>query len=124
MSQLRGKTQVGMVAHLNQGVNMRQLLCALCLLWSGTAFAQVTCFQYGSLVSCSSPTGITTVTPLSSTSGVVYQRTEQGSSLSPYTVLSAPSTTTRDAPTNTLTLIAPLLPFTGNESATLGLIAP
>jgi hypothetical protein len=102
---------------------MKQLLCALLLLCSGTAFAQqVTCFQYGSLLSCSSPTGITTVTPLSPTSGVVYQRTEQGSSLSPYTVIPAPPAVA--APANTLTLIAPLLPFSGDGGATLGLIAP
>ena len=103
MSRLRAGTKVDVVAHFNQGVNMRQLLCALCLFCSGTAFAQVTCFQYGSLMSCSSPTGITTVTSLNSTSGVVYQRTEQGSSLSPYTVIPAPPTAMRDAPTNTLT---------------------
>lgn len=67
------------------------LLIALILLALPSAvLSQVRCFDYGGMVSCDGPSGNTLITPFSPGNGVIMQRGEWGSSITPYTVFEAP----------------------------------
>lgn len=60
------------------------------LLIPAIGWSQVACFNYGTMLSCDSPGGNTLITPFGPTGGVITQRGEWGSSVTPYTVFEAP----------------------------------
>jgi len=52
------------------------------------ALAQVACFDYGEMISCNTPTGITTMAPIGSSGGVITQYGSGQNTLEPYTIIS------------------------------------
>ena len=63
------------------------MLLVLGLSMPMVAQSQVACFNYGSIVSCDSTSGNTTIAPLSRNQGVITQRNSRGSSMEPYTII-------------------------------------
>lgn len=62
------------------------ILMALLLLYS-PAFAQVACFDYGSMLSCDGPAGNTTIAQLTDRQGVITQHGHGRNTLEPYTII-------------------------------------
>ena len=66
---------------------MKLLLLIAALLLPVAAHGQVACFQYPGMLSCNTPSGITNVTPLGPTGGVITEYWSGKNTLEPYTIM-------------------------------------
>ena len=69
---------------------MKILAFLFVLFLPSSAWSQIACFNYGSIVSCDGPSGNTTIAPLSSSQGIITQHGNGRSTLEPYTIIPAP----------------------------------
>lgn len=86
---------------------MRRALLLCVLLSPSIAYSQVACFNYGTMLSCNTPSGITNIAPIGPTGGVITEYGSDTNTLEPYTIM-APTPRPRRSHTLDLEPLEPL----------------